>query len=40
MTGIDAPYEAPVQPELHLDGTDPLESLVQRVMALIDAGEA
>lgn len=40
MTGIDAPYEAPVQPELHLDGTDPLESLVQQVMALIDAGEA
>jgi bifunctional enzyme CysN/CysC len=39
MTGIDAPYEAPVQPEMHLDGTDALEVLVPRVMALIDAGE-
>ncbi len=40
MTGIDAPYEAPPRPELHLDGTDALDSLVARVMALIDAGEA
>ena len=40
MTGIDAPYEAPLHPELHLDGTAALESLVSQVMALIDAGEA
>jgi bifunctional enzyme CysN/CysC len=40
MTGIDAPYEAPPNPELHLDGTAPLESLLGQVMALIDAGEA
>ncbi len=39
MTGIDAPYEAPATPELHLDGTEALESLVPRVMALIDAPE-
>src|SRR6185312_17399563 len=36
MTGIDAPYEAPRHPELHLDGTADLESLVSQVMALID----
>ncbi len=36
MTGIDAPYEAPAHPELHLDGTAPLDDLVQQVLALID----
>src|SRR6201999_4220674 len=40
MRGIDPPYEAPANPELHLDGTAPLESLLGQVMALIDAGEA
>jgi adenylylsulfate kinase-like enzyme len=40
MTGIDAPYEAPLHPELHLDGTADLEALLSQVMALIDAKEA
>jgi bifunctional enzyme CysN/CysC len=35
MTGMDAPYEAPSNPELHLDGTASLESLVERVLALM-----
>jgi bifunctional enzyme CysN/CysC len=36
MTGMDAPYEAPENPELQLDGTAALESLVERVSALIE----
>ena len=36
MTGIDAPYEAPEHPELHLDGTAPLDGLVQQILVLID----
>jgi bifunctional enzyme CysN/CysC len=37
MTGMDAPYEAPADPELHLDGTATLESLVAQVLTLIGA---
>jgi bifunctional enzyme CysN/CysC len=36
MTGMDAPYEAPAQAELHLDGTAPLESLVAAVLELLN----
>ncbi len=38
MTGIDAPYEAPVRPDLHLDGTAAMDSLVGQVLTLIDEG--
>lgn len=38
MTGIDAPYEAPADPELHLDGAAEMGSLVGQVLALIDEG--
>jgi bifunctional enzyme CysN/CysC len=38
MTGIDAPYEAPVSPDLHLDGTAAMDSLVGQVLTLIDQG--
>jgi bifunctional enzyme CysN/CysC len=37
MTGIDAPYEAPEHPELHLDGGADLESLVASVLRLVEA---
>ena len=32
FTGIDAPYEAPVQPELHLDGTLGLDVLASQTV--------
>lgn len=35
MTGIDAPYEAPADPELRLDGAASLRLLVQQVIAHI-----
>ncbi len=38
MTGMDAPYEAPVRPDLHLDGTAAMGSLVGQVLALIGEG--
>ena len=36
MTGIDAPYEAPANPELHLNGAADLESLVKDVLGLLE----
>jgi len=33
FTGISAPYEPPDAPEIHLDGTQPIEALVERVFA-------
>jgi bifunctional enzyme CysN/CysC len=36
MTGIDAPYEVPMSPELRLDGATALDLLVQDVLGLID----
>lgn len=32
FTGIDAPYEAPESPEIHLDGTLPVETLADQVI--------
>jgi adenylylsulfate kinase len=29
FTGIDAPYEAPLKPEVHLDGSKPVEEISQ-----------
>ncbi len=35
FTGIDAPYEKPQAPELHLDGTEPVEVLADQVVAYL-----
>ena len=35
FTGIDAPYEAPEKPELHLDGAKPVDELSQQVVSHI-----
>lgn len=35
FTGINAPYEAPVEPEVHLDGAAELESLADQVIAYL-----
>lgn len=35
MTGIDDPYEAPRAPELVLDGRQPLEQAVERLLSLL-----
>ena len=32
FTGIDAPYEAPVNPEVHLDGAQPVEAIADQVV--------
>jgi adenylylsulfate kinase len=35
LTGIDDPYEAPAEPDLVLDGTQPLQEGVERLEALL-----
>ena len=35
FTGIDAPYEAPEKPELHLQGDLPVETLADQVVAYL-----
>jgi adenylylsulfate kinase-like enzyme len=35
MTGLGQEYEAPENPELRLDGRDPLETSVDEILALI-----
>ncbi|MEM7454781.1 MAG: adenylyl-sulfate kinase [Planctomycetota bacterium] len=35
FTGIDAPYEPPASPEIHLDGTLPVEELADQVIAYL-----
>ncbi len=32
FTGIDAPYEAPENPEIHVDGAQPVEQIAQQVI--------
>ena len=32
FTGIDAPYETPEQPEIHLAGEKPVEELAEQVI--------
>ncbi|MEL7496003.1 MAG: adenylyl-sulfate kinase [Planctomycetota bacterium] len=32
FTGIDAPYESPERPEVHLDGSQPVEELAQQTI--------
>ena len=36
FTGIDDPYEAPDKPELHLDGTAPVEQLAEQVIKYLE----
>lgn len=35
FTGIDAPYEAPSDPELHLDGANPVEELASQTVEFL-----
>ena len=35
FTGIDSPYEPPLDPELHVDGTGPVTVNVASVVSLI-----
>ena len=35
FTGIDAPYEAPENPEVHLDGARPVEEIADEVIAYL-----
>ena len=35
FTGIDAPYEAPLKPEIHLDGAAPVEQLAGQVIEFL-----
>lgn len=35
FTGIDAPYEAPENPEIHLDGAAPVEELADQVIEFL-----
>jgi len=32
FTGIDAPYEAPIKPEIHLNGAQPVEKIADQVV--------
>ena len=32
FTGIDAPYETPIKPEIHLDGAKPVEEIAQQTV--------
>lgn len=35
FTGIDLPYEPPLEPDVHLDGQRPVEELVERLVAAL-----
>jgi adenylylsulfate kinase len=35
LTGIDAPYEAPENPEVHLDGSKPVEEIADQVVEFL-----
>jgi adenylylsulfate kinase-like enzyme len=38
FTGIDSPYEAPVNPEIHLhSGEDSIETCVQQIIDYLDS---
>lgn len=36
FTGIDSPYEAPVRPEIHLDGTMEVDELVNEIISWLE----
>jgi adenylyl-sulfate kinase len=40
LTGVDAPYEAPEQPELELSGDEAVEKAIELVVALLGDGAA
>lgn len=35
FSGIDSPYERPITPELHLDGTLPIDALIQQILTYL-----
>lgn len=35
FSGIDSPYERPIDPELHLDGTLPINTLIQQIITYL-----
>ncbi|MEQ5209338.1 adenylyl-sulfate kinase, partial [Proteus sp. fly-1067] len=35
FSGIDSPYEQPIEPELHLDGTRPINILIQHILTYL-----
>ncbi|SFN58480.1 adenylyl-sulfate kinase [Xenorhabdus japonica] len=35
FTGIDAAYEAPEQPDVHLDGSQPVDSLIEKLLFVL-----
>lgn len=35
FSGIDSPYEPPIDPELHLDGTLPINTLIQQILTYL-----
>lgn len=35
FSGIDSPYEQPIDPELHLDGTLPINTLIQQILTYL-----
>ena len=37
FTGIDAPYESPPNPEVHLDGSAPVEKIAQQVIEYLES---
>lgn len=37
FTGIDAPYEAPSNPEVHLDGSAPVEKIAHQVIEYLES---
>lgn len=39
FSGIDSPYEAPLHPELHLDGTRPLSELTHQIIDFLNKNQ-
>ncbi len=39
FTGIDAPYESPANPEVHLDGSAPVEQLADQVVQYLKSND-
>ncbi|WP_321128700.1 adenylyl-sulfate kinase, partial [Klebsiella pneumoniae] len=39
FSGIDSPYEQPIDPELHLDGTLSISELIQQILAYLQQNQ-
>jgi adenylylsulfate kinase len=39
LTGIDAPYESPSNPEVHLDGSAPVEQIAHQVIEYLESND-